>query len=328
MSTQPTVEIVSPPEGDQFYAGQALRLKGEAFYGNGTIVDASNMEWQVRTYHSDHSHTFLESTFGNDFDLLAAPKPEDLYSAFNSYLEISLRVQETDGLVTESTRIVEPITFQAAITSNIPGTIIRIEDEPITMPEEVWGWKEQKMNLKAEDNPPLLFESWSDGFRDRERTTMLNIRTEPLEARYCIDIGGSCADGGSDLCCIGECTDDAVCTVQVKMPSIYLDTTLPPTMAAPPTARTDTSIELPTLNMNAAGKAMLSITCLMIASIVFSFFYWWKLKEKINPTPHPQPTHWKKFMAETDKKNPPEMNPEPTSHSLTSNSSEEATDVV
>lgn len=327
-SRRPTVEIVSPTEGDQFYVGQLLRLKGEAVYGNGTIVDGSSMEWEVRKHHSDHFHPFLESTFGNDFDLPSAPKPEELYAAFNSYLEIFLRVKDDNGLFTESSRIVQPILFQAAITSNIPGSIIRIEDEPITMPEEVWGWKEQEMNLKAEDNPPLLFQSWSDGVRDRERTMMLNYNTQRLDAKYCIDYGGSCLVGGSDLCCIGECNEDAVCSVPVKMPPLYLDTTLPPTMPTPTAQTPSSSIELPKLEMNPVGKAMLSIICLLIAGVIFSFFYWWKLKEKINPTPKPQPTHWTKFMAETDSKNPTPTDPESTAHSLTCSSSEEATPAV
>jgi hypothetical protein len=95
VGTLPTVNIISPTEVDQFYVGQVLRLKGEVFYNNGRVIMDSKLEWEVRKHHSDHLHQFLDPAFGNDFDLFAAPKPEDLYASLNSYLERSFYESQT-----------------------------------------------------------------------------------------------------------------------------------------------------------------------------------------------------------------------------------------
>ena len=287
VGTPPTVKIISPAEGDQFYVGQLLRLKGEASYANGTAVDDSKLQWEVRKRHRDHFHPFLDSAYGNNFDLIAAPEPEDIYASLSSYLLVSLRVTDENGIFAEINQIVEPTLVMVNITSNIPGSRIRIADEPIIMPEEVWGWKEQELHLQAENTPPFVFESWSDGVRHRERFTTLNFNTPSLEARFCVDDGGKCFIG-SQTCCIGECNANRICSVAVKLPPLYLDTTLPPTMAKPVTPA-PAPIQLPSLKMSSSGKAMLSITCILIAGIIVSFFYWWKCRGNISQATNPRP---------------------------------------
>jgi PKD repeat protein len=47
----PVVTILSPAEGDQFYVGQVLTVKGEAFHLNGTAFADSELVWEVRKHH-------------------------------------------------------------------------------------------------------------------------------------------------------------------------------------------------------------------------------------------------------------------------------------
>ena len=290
MASPPTVKIVTPAEGDKFYVGEILRLKGEAFYANGTAIDDSTLQWEVRKHHSDHFHPFLDPTFGNDFDLFATPKPEDYNASLNTYLEISLSVIDENALLAQTGRIVQPKLLKLNLTSNIPGSTIRVEDEAIMMPEEIWGWENQQMRLRAENLPPFVFRSWSDGLRDPERLTTLGFSKDiPLEARFCVDDGGKCQKGFR-TCCLGECNRKGICSVTVKLPPLYMDTrTLPPTPTLPPTTANPTksptsihfnnNIQLPSLKISPGGKAMLSITCLLIVGIICSFLYLWKLNQ-------------------------------------------------
>jgi PKD repeat protein len=302
VGTPPIVNILSPAEGDQFFVGQVLRLKGEASYANGTSVMDSNLEWEIRKHHSDHFHPFLDSTFGNNFDVYAAPKPEDFYASLNTYLEINLRVTDEIGLVGETSRIMQPTLVMVDVKSNIPGVEILVEDEPITLPGEVWGWGEQEISLKADNNPPFMFQSWSDGVRDPIRVVTLNFSEPVFEAIFCVDDGGNCSADGQ-TCCIGECNVEGICSVPVKLPPLYLDTTPPPTevrMSSPSMGIPGTSAPTPTQSTNyfniqfngsnelhhsssisSAGKAMLSITCLLIVAIISSFLFLWKYRQRI-----------------------------------------------
>ncbi len=286
MALQPTVKIISPSEGDQFYVGEILRLKGEAFYANGTAVDDSSLRWEVIKHHDDHFHPFLDPAFGNDFDLFAAPRPENYHASLNSYLEISLHVTDENGLFATTSQVVHPSLVTVNVTSNLPGSTIRVEDEPITMPEEIWGWEKQQMRLKAENVPPFVFESWSDGLRDPERLTTLNLDNLSLQAKFCVDDGGRC-ERGTQTCCLGECNREGICTVPVKLPPLYLETrSLPPAMAIsetlPPTfAIVNSNQPLPSLKRSAGGTAMLSITLVLIVFVIASFLYLWLFREHI-----------------------------------------------
>lgn len=334
----PTAKIISPKEGDQFYVGEILHLKGEAFYANGTAIMDSKLEWEVKKHHSDHFHPFLDPTFGNGFNLFAAPKPEDFYASLNSYLEIFLRVTDEDGLIAETNQIIQPTLVMVNVTSNIPGAKIVIEDEPITMPKEIWGWKEQEMYLKAENTPPILFKSWSDGVRDPERVATLNSSNPIFEAIFCVDDGGNCLVG-SQTCCIGECTADGICSVPVKLPPLYVYTTLSPTMSSTTMSISDAPAPTPNPNGNneqdpeasitSAGKAMLSITCLLIAGIIASFLYMWQYKYQTQIT-NPLPTvgNEKDFQNRASNASEQECSEDALVQSATSISSDDPTATV
>jgi hypothetical protein len=47
----PIATILSPSEGDQFYVGQVITIKGEAFHQNGTVFRDSDILWEVRKHH-------------------------------------------------------------------------------------------------------------------------------------------------------------------------------------------------------------------------------------------------------------------------------------
>uniref|UniRef100_A0A7S4AAF2 PKD domain-containing protein n=2 Tax=Pseudo-nitzschia australis TaxID=44445 RepID=A0A7S4AAF2_9STRA len=318
VGTPPTVNIISPSEGNQFYVGQVLRLKGEAFYVNGTAFHESQLEWEARKHHNDHYHPFLDSTFGNDFDLSAAPEPEDFHASLNSYLEIILRATDEDGLVSETSRLVQPTLVMVDVKSNIPGVTVFIENEPIALPEEVWAWKEQDIRLKAEDIPPFIFHSWSDGVLDPTRLATLNYSNPSFEAIFCVDNDGNC-QVGTETCCIGECNADGKCSISVPVELPPLDATLhlhsrnstsgpaathAPTYGIQVTDYSNTNLgesgnsnqqSSPTMNkqasstMSASGKAVLFILSLLVGGGVLfaSFVYRRKFGDRSSRTNSP-----------------------------------------
>lgn len=218
VGTPPTANILSPLKGDQFSVGQVLRLKGEAFYADGTAFNESLLEWEVRKHHDDHYHPFLDVTTGNDFDLYPAPEPEDIHASLNSYIEIILRATDDYGLTTEVNRLVQPTLVMVAVDSNPTGLTITVEDEPLVAYEEVWSWEEHDLHLNADDQLPHVFQSWSDGVTDRKRVVRLNYSDPVFVANFCVVDDGPCPTGSS-ACCSGDCcggkcvTTNASCVV-------------------------------------------------------------------------------------------------------------------
>jgi len=299
IGTPPSVKILSPVEGDQFYVGQILRLRGEAFYANGTAFNESKLEWEVRKHHDEHYHPFLALTLGNDFDIYPAPEPEDFYASLNSYLEVILYATDENGLVSQTSRQIQPTLVMVDVRSNAPGTKILIEDEPITTPEKVWSWKEQDIHLKVENSPPYVFDSWTDGVRDPERVARMNYSEPIFEAIFCVEDGGNCLMG-SISCCIGECNANGACVVPIKIPPMTepvepfepLEEDITPPPIVPTTAlsnpeasslRNNDASSSSEINVGSTistvGKALLSTACLLITVFVASILYKWKFRQ-------------------------------------------------
>ena len=48
----PSLSIISPAEGDEFFVGEVLTLKGIANNSNGEPLDDSQISWEVRKHHA------------------------------------------------------------------------------------------------------------------------------------------------------------------------------------------------------------------------------------------------------------------------------------
>jgi len=199
----PTVSILSPMEGDEFYVGQIFQLLGEAFNYEGDRLDDSSLSWEVRKHHADHFHPFLDPTQGNDFELFPAPEPEDFFASTNSYLQIILKATDENGLTTEVDRLVQPLKMNVDIESHPSGVEMSVEAFPLTTPEQIVSWKSHKLNLFAKDQPPLLFQSWSDGNTEQERKITIQEDGQLILAIYCFQDLSSCSS--NEECCSGVC---------------------------------------------------------------------------------------------------------------------------
>jgi hypothetical protein len=89
IGSRPYAKMESPQKNFEFKVGDVFRLRGSGFDFalNQSIVNPLQYFWEVRQYHENHYHPFLDFKPGNNFDLFPAPAPEVFYAATNSYLK-------------------------------------------------------------------------------------------------------------------------------------------------------------------------------------------------------------------------------------------------
>lgn len=158
----PRAEIISPSEGDEFAVGDVLTLKAEAVDYDGNKLPDESMMWEVRKHHNIHYHPYFEGE-GNSLSIPAAPDPEDIYAATNSYLEVILTVTDQNNLKRVITRNVMPKVVAVDFNTIPSGLKLTVFNQDLEMPQRVSCWENQKLPVAPYANPGHEFESWSDG---------------------------------------------------------------------------------------------------------------------------------------------------------------------
>lgn len=160
---RPAAKIELPLDGTLFKVGDVLKLKGSAFdfVTNQPITDPSRYFWEVRQYHENHYHPFLDLKQGNNFDLFPAPAPEDFYAATNSYLWIRMTVYDSDGVFRQVSRVVNPYKVTLKVLSEPSGLEILLDGIAVKTPGQVTAWHSQVVALEAPDQDNKVFSSWS-----------------------------------------------------------------------------------------------------------------------------------------------------------------------
>lgn len=221
---RPTAEMILPAEGDEFFVGQALRLLGSAKDSQGVDLDEKQLFWEVRQHHADHFHPFLDRRAGNDFDLSAAPEPEDFHAATNSYLEVIMYAVDQEGLTTTISRRVNPKIVMVHVDSDPQGQLILLDEFQVTTPDTITSWENHNLRLDVKDQWPSMFDFWSDG-GDRQHTTRIPAAsaTNPLitvtfsdhplsgESIPLVWPIGSCTSDNPCGQCEGHCRSDSDC---------------------------------------------------------------------------------------------------------------------
>ena len=160
---RPDAKIELPLEGTLFKVGDVLKLKGSAFdyVTNEPIDDPERYYWEVRQYHENHYHPFLDLKQGNNFNLFPAPAPEDLYAATNSYLWIRMTVYDSDGVFRQVSRVVNPLKLTLKVLSVPSGLNILLDGAELKTPTKVTTWHGQVVALEAPDQDNKVFTNWS-----------------------------------------------------------------------------------------------------------------------------------------------------------------------
>jgi PKD repeat protein len=163
VGTKPNAFIETCKNGQSFYVGQVLRLRGNATDFKGNVIPSSRMFWQVRLHHATHYHPFLDNYTGNDFDLYPAPAPEDLSAVLISYLEVIFTAVDINGITRTVTCNLVPRKIIISIESVPPGLEVLVDETAFTTPSNLTTWQNQTLRLNVLDQGPYIFSSWSIG---------------------------------------------------------------------------------------------------------------------------------------------------------------------
>lgn len=161
VGTPPKATMTSPALNSQFKVGQKLRLVGSATESDGRPLAASQIFWEVRQHHAAHFHPFLDRTAGNDFDLQAAPEPEDFIAATNSYLEVIMYAVDSNGVTTTISRNVKPKLVAVDFDTTPRGLKVVADETVLTTPTTITTWENHNLRLNVNDQSPNNFVSWS-----------------------------------------------------------------------------------------------------------------------------------------------------------------------
>lgn len=193
VGTPPAINITSPVEGDQFFVGEILTLSGMAYDSLGEPLGDDRISWEVRKYHADHFHPFLNEKSGNDLQLYPAPEPEDYLAATNSYLEITMYATDSNGLVSKTSRNVYPRLIGVCVDSEPQGLEVFVDEYPIKTPLQITSWVNHELRLRTMNQDSHKFSSWSDGVAIDDREIRLRDGTNPsVLASFCIDGNNTC----------------------------------------------------------------------------------------------------------------------------------------
>ena len=184
VGSRPYAKMELPSKNAEFKVGDVFRLRGSGFdYAlNQSIVNPNQYYWEVRQYHENHYHPFLDLKAGNNFDLFPAPAPEDFYAATNSYLKIFMTVYDSDGVSRRVSRTIYPKKLTISVVSTPTGLRVLLESVALTTPTSVTVWQNQVITIDAPDQENSKFSSWSIG-GNRTRTYRAN-QSETITAFF------------------------------------------------------------------------------------------------------------------------------------------------
>jgi PKD repeat protein len=222
----PKARIISPSDGEEFFTGQVLTVIGEAVDNTGNAIPDDQLVWEVRQHHAEHWHPFLDGTAGNNFEIPAAPSPEDFVASTNSYLEIILTATDSDGLSTQINLIIQPIKLLIEIETNPQGLEVVVDLYPVTAPDQIVSWKGHSLLVSAQDEPPYQFRSWWDGNTNRERKLKLSDENPVILAEYCSQDNWYCVS--DEECCSGSCTANSCDMTRAAQQEEEANTPVPP----------------------------------------------------------------------------------------------------
>jgi len=258
VGTPPTLGMTSPAEGDEFFVGEILTLSGFASDSNGDALADTQISWEVRKHHADHWHPFLDVKTGNDIQLFPAPEPEDYLAATNSYLEIIMYATDANGLVSTTSRNVQPRLVDVCVDSEPQGLEVFVDEYPIVTPLRIMSWVNHELRLRAPaiqdingTTIPSTFSSWSDGVVADDRQVRLLPDGNPgLLASFCVEGNSTCLtearSRASDSLLVARCPTDAP-TPAPTAAATEAPTESPtvPATEAPTASPTETEVEWP-----------------------------------------------------------------------------------
>lgn len=182
----PDAAILSPPPGTTYRAGDTIAFSGSAFDQEDGPIPAGALGWRVILRHEDHVHPFLGPLTGIDSGSFTIP--DTGHAPGDTFYEIELTAQDSDGLRSVVARAIHPVLVELELDTAPSGIPIFVDGEPLTTPrtfETLVGFRHQ---IEAQPSFVLggsayAFNCWEGG-GPRVRLFTVPESNTAMRARY------------------------------------------------------------------------------------------------------------------------------------------------
>ncbi len=147
-NTPPDVTITSPAPSTRFAVGQMVTFSASATDQEDGPLGAANLTLVVVLHHDTHTHPFLTVPMTDSFQF-AAPAPEDLLAASNSYLELQASATDSNNTTTMVTQTLLPNAVDLTFDTQPAGLQLQVEAAAVTSPTTLTAWQGQQLTINA-----------------------------------------------------------------------------------------------------------------------------------------------------------------------------------
>jgi glucose/arabinose dehydrogenase len=166
VGSAPTPQIVTPSAGLTYQGGDTIAYSGVATdLKDGDLPDSA-FSWTIVFHHDTHTHPFLGPIVGTKAGSFQIPSSGEVSA--NTWYRIHLVVTDSDGLKSEATRDVVPVTASFTLNTNVPGLVVTLDGQPFPTPFTTRGVVNFARAISAPspqtvNGDTYVFSSWSDG---------------------------------------------------------------------------------------------------------------------------------------------------------------------
>ncbi len=181
-NTAPTAAITTPGVGTLYSAGDAIAYSGTGTDAEDGTLPASAFTWWAELHHGTHTHPFMAPASGATGGTLTIPTSGE--TSDDVWYRLHLRVTDSGGLTSETTRDILPRKVTLGLRTSPAGLQVTLDGIPRTSPTDVLAVVGLQRSLGAatfqtSGSTTYQFESWSDGGA-QTRT----ITTPPVDTTY------------------------------------------------------------------------------------------------------------------------------------------------
>ena len=194
----PSATITSPAEGVTYKAGKTVTIAGLGTDPEDGTLPLNAYEWEVVFHHNTHTHPHVEAFTG--VKKFTTTIPVDNETATDVFYRIHLRVTDSTGLVTESTRDISPQISTAKVQAQPYKFSLRLDGQPFEAPGSfdgvVGGRRILTAPLEGEVNGKAwVFDCWEDFSTENEHPIFMPANSKGLYTAFYRRNAGSIGTG-------------------------------------------------------------------------------------------------------------------------------------
>jgi hypothetical protein len=185
-SGAPTAVIKSPPAGQLYTAGKAIKFKGVATDPQGAKLKPTAFHWTAALYHNGSATSAATEVVGKPGGSFKVPR--DPSAAPEDYVHIELTVTDLLGVSAKTSQDVHPRTANVTVNANHPGLNFKLAGTTLAAPVTFTAVVGSSLVLSADaaqvlDGINYTFQKWSKG-RKADLSLIVAPRDQSLQISY------------------------------------------------------------------------------------------------------------------------------------------------